>query len=1325
MEHEHDEADQQVVLEEEIDENYEPTDAEITEYAKWLGIDLENEQDLLWIAREGLKAPLPVDWKPCQAPSKEIYYFNFATGESIWDHPCDDHFRRLYQQVKARLHERQQFAGQQPEQQQQQHVQQPVQQQIQLQYQQGQQLQLQLQLQHQSPQPQQQQQQHQAHRVSDGAGSGTSQRQQQQPGVLQLQQNSDPASSSLVSQTSVEALQLPFSSSSGTMSTLPSATTSSIHESPVGGLASGVVSIFKETSSKGPSILAAAAPSVGNAASPAAPAAPANTVANGAVPADWQASADAADQEQRKAYRQRLEADRHLWEQQLQSDVHMQQVALQEQHRTRLWSLKQQLDEQEHHTVQQLCAGQDACLQTMQVEMQTAMGQHQQELQDVQQQHASRLAEVIVRQADIEAVAAARLRQAQGKLCVSALSDAELSAVRDKAAAAAEADAKAEVASKRGEFMKEATQRVEQEVAAEVQAYKDSRRAATFKELAGQLDSDTAAAAQKLEQTTAELQQLEATIAHKAAVVQKLNDQIEASLQQRDSLTGPLAMQSANSQQQLISMQQQQLQQGQKQLDAAHAAMTAQRAAIADAEAKLAAVKQDAAVCEPRLAKLQQQLEEVDNSIHTQEIEYQQRSADLLLVSRRLQELQVEAAHRKDQLDAVDSLYTKRQEALQQIAAELARRRGDLSTLEAGLSDTLRRQADKDFQTLEDQLRRTRKAAAAAASELASKQVSLSTITSQLAASQAQLEGVETTLAAKRKQLQDVMAQLHAAASQEFQEARLLESERCAMQTRVVEQIESERRATLAAARRQLEKQVVTQLQQEQAATLGQQQGTAAADSDSHGFAAMLTRMLRSDQQTRDSSTKSMPELRTLCSPAGSNKQRCTSLSPDRAARSSHILSQQQHGVASSRLGTADVSDVVEEHADGAAAALRRHLQALGARQSVGSADTGYHSTVLAEANMQWGTSSNTWQPTYRKASSSPKVQAYNRLLQQAKQFVKQKRRDIQQRQSNVIAAQADWKHALAAAGEQPQPHGNSGQTMEQLRQLKHALQDQVHVLNGETHQLKAMKGQVRQLQAYVLMLEQQDGTPQEQRDPAAVLGQQQPVAGSQFSSLGHLLTPGGSNHHKQQPSQQVPSGYSRSLRSDSSLDKVATALQHALDAAAGCAGPAAADRISSRKATANGVRSRHGRASSAWHAATAAVHDRIFGGMYTEDSEVESFAPSLAYLDKLREERDAAHGAMQEHSEWLKGFRAQVARVAQVQAADAGQQQRDMHQAVVDLGNAAAAGTGQYGARVSGSTLSPSASLASALATPRSGQPMTLDLGSQQLVISIVDKSM
>eukprot|EP00897_Mesotaenium_endlicherianum_P006287 jgi/Mesen1/5687/ME000288S04902 len=82
-----------VILEEEIDENYEPTQEDILEYAKWLGMELPAETELLWIAREGLKAPLPDNWKPCRTDEDEIYYFNFSTGQSVWDHPCDDYYK--------------------------------------------------------------------------------------------------------------------------------------------------------------------------------------------------------------------------------------------------------------------------------------------------------------------------------------------------------------------------------------------------------------------------------------------------------------------------------------------------------------------------------------------------------------------------------------------------------------------------------------------------------------------------------------------------------------------------------------------------------------------------------------------------------------------------------------------------------------------------------------------------------------------------------------------------------------------------------------------------------------------------------------------------------------------------------------------------------------------------------------------------------------------------------------------------------------------------------------------------------------------------------
>ena len=92
-----------IVLEEEIDPNYVPTDSEVVEYAKWLGMDLQNDRDLFWIAREGLMAPLPKNWKPCKTKDTEdIYYFNFATGDSTWDHPCDGYYKRLYEEEKKK-----------------------------------------------------------------------------------------------------------------------------------------------------------------------------------------------------------------------------------------------------------------------------------------------------------------------------------------------------------------------------------------------------------------------------------------------------------------------------------------------------------------------------------------------------------------------------------------------------------------------------------------------------------------------------------------------------------------------------------------------------------------------------------------------------------------------------------------------------------------------------------------------------------------------------------------------------------------------------------------------------------------------------------------------------------------------------------------------------------------------------------------------------------------------------------------------------------------------------------------------------------------------
>lgn len=42
---------------------YEPSAEELEEYLDWLGGDINEDQDLMYIAKEALTAPLPPGWK--------------------------------------------------------------------------------------------------------------------------------------------------------------------------------------------------------------------------------------------------------------------------------------------------------------------------------------------------------------------------------------------------------------------------------------------------------------------------------------------------------------------------------------------------------------------------------------------------------------------------------------------------------------------------------------------------------------------------------------------------------------------------------------------------------------------------------------------------------------------------------------------------------------------------------------------------------------------------------------------------------------------------------------------------------------------------------------------------------------------------------------------------------------------------------------------------------------------------------------------------------------------------------------------------------------
>ena len=113
-----------VVLEEDV-LSHTLTEDEVRIYAvEQLGMQLPQHDGYLWIAKEGLRARLPEDWKPCKvlpshaiqptindddeetsadelesAVDTEVFYFNFNTGQSQWEHPCIELYRQKFAEM--------------------------------------------------------------------------------------------------------------------------------------------------------------------------------------------------------------------------------------------------------------------------------------------------------------------------------------------------------------------------------------------------------------------------------------------------------------------------------------------------------------------------------------------------------------------------------------------------------------------------------------------------------------------------------------------------------------------------------------------------------------------------------------------------------------------------------------------------------------------------------------------------------------------------------------------------------------------------------------------------------------------------------------------------------------------------------------------------------------------------------------------------------------------------------------------------------------------------------------------------------------------------
>lgn len=65
-------------------------------------MDLDKDKEYFYIAKEGLKAPLPSNWRPYKNSEGDIYYIDINTKKSVYEHPCDDFYKKLFLETKQK-----------------------------------------------------------------------------------------------------------------------------------------------------------------------------------------------------------------------------------------------------------------------------------------------------------------------------------------------------------------------------------------------------------------------------------------------------------------------------------------------------------------------------------------------------------------------------------------------------------------------------------------------------------------------------------------------------------------------------------------------------------------------------------------------------------------------------------------------------------------------------------------------------------------------------------------------------------------------------------------------------------------------------------------------------------------------------------------------------------------------------------------------------------------------------------------------------------------------------------------------------------------------
>ena len=65
-------------------------------------MDTAADSELLYIAKWAMEAELPSEWMANLDEDGQEYFYNQVTGISQYSHPCDQLYKRMYIDVKAK-----------------------------------------------------------------------------------------------------------------------------------------------------------------------------------------------------------------------------------------------------------------------------------------------------------------------------------------------------------------------------------------------------------------------------------------------------------------------------------------------------------------------------------------------------------------------------------------------------------------------------------------------------------------------------------------------------------------------------------------------------------------------------------------------------------------------------------------------------------------------------------------------------------------------------------------------------------------------------------------------------------------------------------------------------------------------------------------------------------------------------------------------------------------------------------------------------------------------------------------------------------------------